>query len=196
MLTVSEHTIEETLLNRDSKVLDLGCRYFGWSNAMLEYVDKVYCVDADNTVENYELQFDFLNAAVSFDSGKYVSFVKYGNGTGNYLYEGGSLPSEFELSNVFCMNLKEVSKHFEVPYWDLIKFDIEGSEFDILINLKEPPATQLTFELHQHTAKKKTEEQVQQLFKHLEQWYNLVHIDYSRKHGLSENYWDVLAVLK
>lgn len=193
---IAEHSVDTSLLNRSSKVLDLGCRYFGWSKAMLQYVDKVYCVDADDTIETYEPRFNFLNVAVSNESEKYVSFVKYGNGTGNYINEGEPFPIQSVISNVFCMNLKSVSKHFGVEFWDLIKFDIEGSETDILLNLKEPPATQITFETHQHTSKRKTDGQLQNMFNHLKQWYNFVHIDYSRKHGLSENYWDVLAILK
>lgn len=191
---IQEHSVDLSLLKRDSKVLDLGCRNFNWSNAMLEYIDRVYCVDADNDIHPPDaLRLSFLPAAVGVKA-DIAQFIKFGNGTGNFVHAGEALPAEHVKQDVFVWTIKDISEAFEIDYWDLIKFDIEGSETDILMNLTEPIADQLTVEMHQHTQKRKSIDYVNEMFDHLKTWYDIPYIDYSKKHGLCENWWDVLMV--
>jgi FkbM family methyltransferase len=189
MINISGHSVDETLLKRDSKVLDLGCRDFEFTNGILKYVDTAYCVDADNSV-NPPGNVHFINAAVG-NSFSISHLIKYGDGIGNFIYAGEPLSDIHTTQAINVYPLAFFNQCFEVEKWDLIKFDIEGSEYDILMNLTYPPANQLTVELHEHTAKRRGEKFVQQLFKHLDQWYNRVVCVHN---GI--NYKDILFIQK
>lgn len=196
--TLAEHTVDISLLARDSKVLDCGSRYFGWSEAMLEFVDKVECIDADNEVISTNDRLPIHHYAITSEGNKAVTLCKIGNGTGNFIvtdkrpaqpYKKGAI----ELLIVGTITIQEaVQKLFRQDLIDLIKLDIEGEEVPALLSLTSPPAKQITCEFHMHTGT--TKDQVEAVIKHLEQWYEVAFCDYSRKHGLPENYWDVLFI--
>jgi hypothetical protein len=191
---ISEHTVDLSLITRESKVLDLGCRAFSWSKAMLEYVDEVYCLDADPDVKPPEdKRFKFINNAISTHHFENLLLSKSGNGTGNFIEEHNNKRA---VSGIYVTstNLETLTKYqFKVEGWDVIKFDVEGSEIPVLLALKEPPAKQLSIEFHLHTGS--TDLQVQSVFVHLEHiGYKKVFEDYSAKHGCGVNYWDVLFV--
>lgn len=161
---------------------------------MLEYVDKIYCVDADSSVKTEDKRIELLNVGVGHRLGT-EKFIKFGNGTGNYFYNGEPLPEVHEAENVQVWTLEMINAWFGVYSWDLIKCDIEGAEVGLLMGLTKPPADQITFELHLHTpAGCRTN--VAKLLDHLKQWYEIKFIDYSEKHGCGLNVWDCLAVIK
>lgn len=193
---ISEHSVDISLLNRWSKVLDLGSRNFGFAKALLEYVDTVCCVDADDSIISMDNHLPFLNVAIGNIDYSFQKFVKWGNGTGNFIYAGEPLPQEHMIQDVETWTLDLVSKFFDVEHWDLIKFDIEGSEYDVLMNLAGAPAKQITFELHEHTMKKRGSEFIGDMFKHLEQWYDFRVMTFETRHGAGYNYWDVLMIEK
>src|SRR5688572_29806933 len=112
---ISEHSVDLSLLTRGSKVLDLGARNFGFSNVMLEYVDKVYAVDADPNVKNDNPKIEYLNAAVK-EMKRKVRFVMWGNGTGNHV-DFAVTPAEYTEAVMNSMTLCEVSEYFGVKEW-------------------------------------------------------------------------------
>lgn len=193
---IAEHTVDLSLINRESKVLDLGCRAFSWSKAMLEYVDKVYCVDADNSVKSYDERLPVMSVAVSDTNDKKMQFIKFGNGTGNYLHRGTNpKPSKATEQVVTTLTLPAIiNAAFGDGMADLIKMDIEGEEIPVLLSLKKPPARQISAEFHMHTGT--SEAQILEVIGHLSQWYDLTFLDKSEKHGCGMNYWDVLFILK
>lgn len=193
--TIAEHSVDLSLIHRQSKVLDLGCRNFSFANDILDYVDEVYCVDPDQSVNsNYE-KVVVLNVAVTAESG-YKDYVKFGNGTGNYIRDTEVVGRGDSMQKVQCMTLDAISNLFHVKKWDLIKMDIEGSEYEVLMNLTQAPARQISVEFHQHTAKKKSAEYLQKLMMHLNQWYDIYNFNLTEAHGCGLNYWDVLLIEK
>lgn len=194
---IHEHSVAVDLLTHNSMVLDCGCRNFGWSKEMLNYVDRVHCWDADkDIVTPDENRLPFFWGAIGSASLLGVQFAKFGNGTGNFILEHESVSDNWVVDTVPMFSLDAVASAFQVSEFDLIKLDIEGMEYGVLSTLKHPIAKQITFELHEHTEKKKGKDYVEKLFEHLGQWYNFSYIDYSKKHGLCENWWDVLIVKK
>lgn len=193
---IAEHTVDLSLINRDSKVLDLGCRAFTWSKAMLEYVDKIVCVDADPIIiQPEDERIIFLDGAIvpNGEPVHFVNFVVHGNGTGNYIDDGRPLPKPGMGYRVASITIEEIQK--ETGWLDLIKMDIEGSEVPVLLSLTKPPAKQITCEFHMHTGTPRYT--VESVFDHMHDLsYDIKHVDFSRKHGLGENFWDVLFVLK
>lgn len=190
--TIAEHTVDLSLLTRDSKVLDLGCHKFGWAKEMLQYVDKVNCVDADDEVKSSDERLPLLNVAVGDQPGV-AQYLKFGNGTGNFINYDKPLVGSFTVHDVFVWTIGGISKRFNIDYWDLIKFDVEGSEVPVIMSLTNAPAKQLSIEWHVHTGTPKRD--INHCFWHLKELgYNKVFEDYSRKHGLPENYWDTLFI--
>lgn len=198
MIKICDHTIDETLLTKNSKVIDFGCRNFQFSKGILDYVDQVYAMDADKDIpEPDDERIKFLWGAVAYKSSASNPFVKYGNGTGNFIQcEGDPLPQEHTIEHVPVFSLQAVSAMTGIDYWDLMKLDVEGCEYDILNRLEKPVAKQITFELHEHTSKKVGLEKVEQIFEKLKKFYDFVHVDYSDQHGCGFNYWDVLLIAK
>jgi hypothetical protein len=195
--TIAEHTVDLSLINRDSKVLDLGCRAFTWSKAMLEYVDEVYCVDADPAFTANKPEgpgYKLFLGAVSDTGGKDLALYTSGNGTGNYVDSIDNIKPWDKWVPTKSFTLKEISGSCNIEMWDVIKFDIESSEVPVLLSLTEPPAKQLSIEFHMHTGT--TEETILKVFEHLKQWYDIVFVDKSEKHGCGMNYWDVLFIDK
>jgi hypothetical protein len=193
---IAEHTIDLSLINRDSKVLDLGCRAFTWSNAMLEYVDKIYCVDADENINDpKDERITFIHGVLMPNGTEqdFFDFVIHGNGTGNYVNDGRLLPKQSEVTRVLSITLEELEAACGRP--DLIKMDIEGSEIAVLLSLTKPPAKQISVEFHMHTGTKRYT--VESVFDHMHDiGYDMKFVDFSKKHGLCENFWDVLFVLR
>lgn len=192
---VAEHCIDLSLITRESKVLDLGCRAFSWSKAMLEYVDNIYAVEADPEVKSDDARIDLYNKAISIHNNKLAAYRKFGNGTGNYILPQDLVPrgQAHRFVNVITMSLEALCEETGVSQWDACKMDIEGSEIGVLTNLNRPMFNQLSVEFHMHTGT--TEAQILSVFEHLKQWYNIVFIDKSEKHGCGINYWDCLFIL-
>lgn len=190
---IAEHSVDLSLLTRESKVLDLGCRSFDWAKAILEYVDGIICVDADETIEDPEDdRINFIEGVVvpNGTPQTIMPFVVYGNGTGNYIDDGRLKPKGSKVTAVLSITLEEIEKGAGKA--DLIKFDIEGAEVPVLLSMTEAPAAQLSIEFHMHTGT--PESKILEVFAHLKQWYLIAAYDKSEKHGCGVNYWDVLFI--
>lgn len=180
--TFAEHTLDTSLLKRGCTVLDVGCRGFDFGDEMREWFQaKVYEVDID-------------------DLGRSRNYYRCGIATfGGWGGVGDERdPDSRRLvdgTRIKVFTIESFRAFVGVNHWDVIKLDCEGSEYDILWNLKSPPATQITVEFHQHTPARRTETFIAALIKKLEQWYRV------RRHRLygkpgSLNYWDSLFTLK
>lgn len=200
---VFEHTIDISTINADSIVIDLGCRSFGWSKAMLSYVKHVYCVDPDDSVQTEDkINLPLIRAAIVSKEMKEKNgsgignLVTFGNGTGNFILQDQCMnpPTHSVLKKVNLLTVEELILGFIPAPVELIKFDIEGSEIGILLSLQSPPARQLSVEFHMHTGT--SFETVQKVVGHLSKWYNIAQHEISRRHGLQPNFWDSLFILK
>ncbi len=191
MTIIDEHTFDETLLNANSKILDAGCRGFGFGKWIVENIGcEVTCIDGDPQIENPNIEkINYLNRIVTHDESneKLILFV-YGNGTANFSEEVAQRPTDCIEYIVPTYKIK--------PFWDLIKLDIEGAEYDILRRMEGPLAKQISVEFHQHTGAKKSPEFMLELFNHVSQWYDIIGAVPEERHGCGMNYWDVLLKLR
>lgn len=191
MITIDEHTFDETLLNENSRVLDAGCRGFGFANWLVDNIGcEVTCIDADPRIENPNNQkINYLNRVITHDeSNEKLNFYVFGNGTANFSEEVSQRPTD-------CIEYK-LSTYKIKSMWDLIKLDIEGAEYDILRRMESPLAKQISVEFHQHTAAKKSDAFLLEMFNHISQWYEIINAVPEERHGCGKNYWDVLLKLK
>ena len=186
IITVEEHSFDQSRLNDHSTVLDIGCRGFMWSAAVKDMFHcRVVSVDADPDICPPP-GFDYHNLALS-TSDSPVTFYSFGNGTGSYTSECGPRPAvceEFQVDTI-CPE----------GDWSLIKLDCEGAEWDWLMSLDEPPADQLSIEFHLHVFPRSAEE-IKNMWYQLNRWYTIHNWKMERKHGCSENMWDVVCVKK
>jgi FkbM family methyltransferase len=198
VVTIAEHSIDLSQINRSSKVLDLGCRAFTWSKAMLEYVDEVYCVDADPDIIRNKPSgngYNLFLGAVNDVGGLNMMLHRSGNGTGNYVIPYSSTVRRAgDYSPIKSFTLKEISDCYKVEMWDVIKMDIESSEIPVLLSLTEPPAKQLSVEFHQHTGT--SFQKVNEVVNHLLSiGYGVVQHEATAQHGAGLNFWDSLFII-
>ena len=84
----------------------------------------------------------------------------------------------------------------KVEFWDLVKMDVEGAEFEIIMDMKMAPAKMISLECHMHCGQ--TMEECQLMF------MRLAFIGYqcvsgeelSEAHGAGRNFWNMLWILK
>lgn len=190
LVTIDEHSFDSSLLTKDSLVLDAGCRGFGFAKWLSENIGcYIECVDADPEIDPPTVKgMSFVNAVITDSYKETLKFYSFGNGTGSFSEECGSEPGTCKVFEVETFKIN--------PFWDLIKLDIEGGEYDILMNMQRPISRQLSVEFHEHTRAKRGEEFIQKLFIHLSQWYEIIGANKEHRHGCGANYWDVLFKLK
>lgn len=117
----------------------------------------------------------FRQSALMHKSGKVKGYF-FGDGSANFIegvnetpYNGPDRPCEEK--QIDAITLSDVYE-FTGYNIDLLKLDIEGSEYEILANL-EPIPRQVTVEMHQHCHEKKHNEWIDRVLAHMEKHYQL-----------------------
>lgn len=184
MVKIAEHSIDTDMLPLKGNILDLGCRGFGFTLEMMGMGHNVYPVDIDylpDTIIPY-----YRNAISDFDGN--CGLIKTSDEQATRISKDGG--------SIACYTLKSFSEKVGVKFWDLIKIDVEGSEYEIIMSLTEAPAKQLSIEFHLHTgiytmgAVNAMENKLSEL------GYVAAKHDYSAEFGAGLNYWDSLFLLK
>lgn len=181
--TIAEHSVCLDELRSPANILDLGCRGFDFTNYFDKRGDFVIPVDIDLLPNTRP----YVRVAIS-----------------NYIGTCGIKRSKdaqaMAMSRIItdevvnCTTLEALSKDAGISYWDLIKCDIEGSEYEVIMSLTKAPSKQWSFETHLHTGAygmaevKLMEEKLKSL------GYAPVKHELTKAHGLPENYWDSLWV--
>ena len=184
--TIAEHSFAQSLLPYlGANILDVGCRGFEFAKSLKSFGCKVYCIDADKLEDGpYE-----MIALSDFDGTGYL--VKSDDKQATRLQKQPI--TEYEIH---CATLKTISVFYGVDLWDLIKLDIEGSEYEVIMSLDKAPAKQLSIEFHLHTGVYGQAEMAMMEDKLKALGYEFVKHDYTSQHGVGFNYWDSLFVLK
>lgn len=183
MITViAEHSVQLDLLPANATILSLGCRGFIFEDEMQRLGHKVFPVDIDLLPENRP----YYRIAISDHDGK--CGIQHDNDKQATRIKEGS-----EIS---CYTLESFSLACNVDVWDVIKSDIEGGEWQMIMSLKKAPAKQLSIEYHLHTGIYGINE-VRLMDAKLKAlgYYPASH-EMTKQHGLDFNYWDSLWILK
>jgi hypothetical protein len=182
MTIIAEHTVDLSLLPQCAKVMDAGCRGFLFTDEMARMGHEVYPIDIDVLTTYWQ----YFRMAISGYTGK-CSVQKSKDPQATKMTAG---------FDVQCYTIKDFSKLVDIPFWDLIKLDIEGAEYEAIMPLTEPPATQLSIEFHLHTKIYGDAEIKQMEDKLLSLGYFPVKHDKTSQHGCGLNYWDSLFILQ
>jgi FkbM family methyltransferase len=192
VVTIAEHSFVPSLLSPMAKVLDAGCRGFEFARALRQLRCKVWCIDAD------DLEFDesggesYMKMALSDFQG--FGFLKKSEDKQATKFIKQIVAEIPEICG--CTTLANLSKSFNVDFWDLIKLDIEGSEYEVIMSLEKSPARQLSIEFHLHTGIYGQNEMTMMEDKLKALGYEAIQHDYTSQHGAGFNYWNSLFILR
>ncbi len=209
---IGEHSVCLDLIQKNGYVLDAGCRGFDITN-FFEHHEKhpvVINCDIDDlpgstheliegdgeqviSLNSYitrkrELPFYFKCGIANYNG--YCQVRKTHDPQGHYLDE--TLTSH---EQVRVLTTEAMRKVLGIRMWDLIKLDIEGSEYGIL-DYPGPIAKQVSVEFHEHTDRGIGKQKLDELLDHLEKWYTIYNRNWESRHGAGFNYWDVLLIVK
>lgn len=199
--TIAEHSIDIDLLPKQAKILDLGCRGFLFANELRRLGHEVFCVDPDNSVV---MDYLFLSSAPVLSVNNYHEAAIAGeNGLCSLKHSSDPqaktiIKAKVPLAgfDIPMYTLEKFSEEVKVQFWDVIKMDIEGSEYEVIMSMERPLCKQLSWEAHLHTGVYGEAEILLMENKLLSLGYFPVQHDKTRQHGLSYNYWDSLFILQ
>lgn len=190
---VHEHSVETSLIPEKAKILDIGCRGFLFSDFFERDGHIVWPVDID-----YLGIRKYVRAALS-DYDGIAEIVRNSDPQATSIRKAG-IVDKFTSDNfsdfIYCYTLKTLSAAIGIEFWDLIKIDIEGSEYEVIMSLDKAPAKQLTIEFHLHSGKYGLHEMDLMINKLKALGYRIAQHELSNQHGAGENYWDSLFILK
>jgi len=188
--TIHEHSVMLSLLPDGANILDIGCRGFLFANYFGERGDKVYPVDIDNFSGRH-----YFQCAISdFDGDVFITRSNDPQATS--ISKTLLVSPYMETETVGSRKLSTFSKFVGVQFWDLIKMDVEGSEYQIIMSLDKAPAKQLSIEFHMHTGVYGHYEMTLMEDKLKALGYYPAKHEMTSEHGAGKNYWDSLWILK
>lgn len=206
MITISEHTIEESIIDKNGWVLDLGCINFTFANEVKKYCDNILCIDPNPNIKEIPNGIIYERKAVThLNNLKTQNFYIYNDINGYSLLNPKRDWCTLEkIITVDVTTIKDIMEKYKIKKFELIKFDIEGAEYQILEYLDWTISKQYSIEFHD--------------FRFMNPFYPNNQIYYDRllekitqyckvvKHektdhpgfpmGLGSNYWDSLFIEK
>lgn len=217
------HTIDIDRLPEYATVLDVGCRGFAFTKDILAArpMARVVSLDPDPLIE-YPKDIDCAYYRVGLTgrpglarSQSYISTtIASGDGGANFIMPLGASKekvirpdcgwefTDHQVQQVLTMDIQEFMRLASVKYWDAVKLDCEGMEFEILENWPGPIADQISVEFHDFTGPRRHlvddgyYEKV--LWPHLTEWYEVAKHDWVDLNGMPNHFghWDSLLVRK
>ena len=205
MITLSEHTIEETIINKTGYVLDLGCVNFSFSKDLLNYCDNVICVDPNTNIKNIPQGLIYENAALVHDDKKEITFYIYNDIQGySILNPNNDCCRLVNSITVKALNIKDIMDKYNIKQFELIKFDIEGAEYEILNTMDWTISKQYSIEFHDfrnmNPYSPDNEKFYEELRNKTNNYIDIITHEKTRHPGFHGdtglNYWDSLFILK
>lgn len=177
MMTIEEHTFEETLLT-EKLVIDAGCRGFHFAESLADLCCPVLALDIEDFNRKNDGRIWFKHAAL-WDKTEPIEVHRFGNGTANFVkglnsipYNGPDRPCVTETVQAYTLDHLLTMTSSKII--DLLKLDVEASEYRILLNIKaDLLPRQITVETHRHVNKVLHDEQWPLVLNHLDQWYSV-----------------------
>jgi len=177
---IHEHSVDISLLPAKATILDLGCRGFAFTNYFRELGHTVHAVDIDDLQHG-----DYDQCAITNYTGM-CGITNTGDPQGTKIGPGDSIR---------CYTLEDYMKLKGVEFYDLVKVDIEGGEYEMIMDLDFSPAQQISIEMHRHCGQSDLE-----IFNIV--WrlnllgYEAQKHELTSEHGAGLNFWDSLFILK
>ena len=206
MITLSEHTIEESIIDKNGWVLDLGCINFTFANSIKKYCNNIICVDPNPNIKIIPEGIFYENKAIThLDNCLEQEFFIYNDINGYSLLNP---PKDWcILENkiiVDLIDIKSIMKKYKIEIFELIKIDIEGSEYKLLENIDWSISKQYSVEFHDFRFMNpyfpNNEKFYSDIFEKMNIYCDIIqheptdHPGFPK--GMGRNYWDSLFVNK
>jgi len=152
LITVDTHSF---LPVKSGWVLDAGARGFAFAKELVKSGAKVIALEPDPMVCDPKIRgVEFYNEALHSECGT-KTYGAWSTGEGNMVFE----PHEYRTSNydymekseVYCRTIDYYMRRHNIEIFELIKLDIEGSEFPVItdyIERKQILTKQFSIEWH------------------------------------------------
>jgi|SRR6478736_66165 len=182
---IDEHTFDRGLLS-GKLAIDAGCRGWLFSMAMRDFGCETLALDIENFYPNIPEGIHYQNAAL-WDKGEFIDAYFFGNGTANFIkgvnetpYNGPDRPCETKMVRAFPLN--HIIKWCKCQEIDILKTDIEGSEYGVLMNItKDLLPRQISCEFHPHCHTELHNRWFDTVLAHLSLWYDVsFHSNYTQ----------------
>lgn len=181
---ISEHSVDIDLLT-GGICIDVGCRGFGFSEAMRDLGCTVFACDIESMVAPKGIQ--FAVHAVRSKPGE-VFYTDTKDQQAKYISSAGIPVKALTLSWLYDSIIDDV---------DVLKLDCEGSEYDILSDPEfDPVPRQISIEFHMHAHRALHDQYYDKCMENLLKYYEPVQHELTQAHGAGWNYWDSLFVRK
>ena len=150
MITLSEHTIEESIIDENGWILDLGCVNFSFTNDIKKYCKNIICVDPNPEINEVPTGVFYERCAIThLDDETEQNFYIYNDVQGYSLLNPDRDCCQLQkVITVPVMSIKSLMKKYNIDKFELIKFDIEGAEYEILKNIDWSISKQYSIEFH------------------------------------------------
>jgi len=201
MKTLSSHTIDELLLPEKAVVLDVGSRNYGFAGAILALrpLATIICVEPDpDCPRPVEPSMQLVNKALVGSRRQTAPYCAYSTGEGNYLADKEWFkPNPGTIIEVPCITLRELMDTLDIHWFDCVKLDCEGCEYEILEGWPVPPmAAQISVEFHDFlTPTRHDAAYYQRLWAHLHHYRVRQHCLSTVGPGRATGHWDTLLTL-
>ena len=147
LVGISDHTVDLDLLPERPVVLDAGSRYFGFSVGVLNVRPDalIYAMEPDPSPRgpmNPPSGAILVRRALVGDGRLKAQYFAKESEEGSFICDGEvplfhynyGLTRATPSYEVPCTNIQTLMSDTKIKHWNLVKLDIEGSEFEVLEN--------------------------------------------------------------
>lgn|SRR3990167_2010013 len=195
---IDNHSVALDLLTK-GPVLDAGCRGFRFSEYFAKLGHTVVMMDpSPDTVVPTKFQdfpapkYFFPQALVAPDAPRSASLRMTDDAEARHVVYQGIAGDPA----IRCMSINEVMDQSSVKQWDLVKLNIEGSEYGILRQWPGPIARQVVVSFHEHTNRRMGDTAIQEIMDHLAKWYVPIRHEFDERYCAGRNAWDSVVCLR
>lgn len=186
---IDNHSVAVDLLT-GGPVLDAGCRGLRFAKWFSNKGHRVVGLDPAPEIQaEVSGLLSVYNVALTANDGGPVNLVLTDDLEARFVGNGVGIA-------VHSVSLKTLSHDLGIGQWDVVKLNIEGSEYAILESWPGPIANQIVFSFHEHTDRKRGREECDKIIDRLRPWYEIHNQVWEPRYCTYANYWDVLAIKK
>jgi len=192
-----EHTLDVDRL-RNGYVLDVGCRFFDFTQEIVNGGNCVVAIDPSREVVEPNIKGVIFEQCALVGTPTPGGLMFCDNADAAHLvHDHRGETCGVPQYKVPCSTVTDLLTKYCLSRFEAVKLDCEGAEFEILRHWPGPVADQVTVAFHDFVNPTWCATQYPKILEHMSQWYEIVqHLSYVRHGHPVPCFWDTLFVLK